>query len=205
MLLRDFGGAAVAGDILAWMGDRAAPLPSGADQAAELPGGNALPHQAHAAIAISELGPATAGRTPVAAATGVVSLIPASARGALGELDELTVSVNFVTTTAHAAIATHDIGLVPVPASRHHRPWRDGLFTEEDGVGGAVLQSGDGHHLAPAGIGGEKDQLIGGVIGAGAGPQAAIVVIPAGIDGVCRRALLGRGRAPGGHMEGFDR
>jgi alpha-beta hydrolase superfamily lysophospholipase len=34
MLLRDFGGAAVAGDILAWMGDRAAPLPSGADQAA---------------------------------------------------------------------------------------------------------------------------------------------------------------------------
>jgi alpha-beta hydrolase superfamily lysophospholipase len=34
MLLRDLGGAAVAGDILAWMGDRAAPLPSGADQAA---------------------------------------------------------------------------------------------------------------------------------------------------------------------------
>ena len=34
MLLRDFGGAAVAGDILAWMGNRAAPLPSGADQAA---------------------------------------------------------------------------------------------------------------------------------------------------------------------------
>ena len=35
MLLRDLGGAAVAGDILAWMGDRAAPLPSGADQAAD--------------------------------------------------------------------------------------------------------------------------------------------------------------------------
>jgi alpha-beta hydrolase superfamily lysophospholipase len=35
MLLRDLGGAAVAGDILAWMGNRAAPLPSGADQAAE--------------------------------------------------------------------------------------------------------------------------------------------------------------------------
>jgi len=34
MLLRDFGGASVASDILAWMGDRAAPLPSGADQAA---------------------------------------------------------------------------------------------------------------------------------------------------------------------------
>ena len=34
MLLRDLGGAAVAGDILAWMGNRAAPLPSGADQAA---------------------------------------------------------------------------------------------------------------------------------------------------------------------------
>ncbi|MEN9498882.1 MAG: hypothetical protein RIS83_701 [Pseudomonadota bacterium] len=34
MLLRDLGGAAVAGDILAWMGDRAMPLPSGADQAA---------------------------------------------------------------------------------------------------------------------------------------------------------------------------
>jgi pimeloyl-ACP methyl ester carboxylesterase len=34
MLLRDFGGAAVADDILAWMGNRAAPLPSGADQAA---------------------------------------------------------------------------------------------------------------------------------------------------------------------------
>jgi acylglycerol lipase len=34
MLLRDLGGAAVAGDILAWMADRAAPLPSGADQAA---------------------------------------------------------------------------------------------------------------------------------------------------------------------------
>jgi hypothetical protein len=34
MLLRDLGGVAVAGDILAWMGDRAAPLPSGADQAA---------------------------------------------------------------------------------------------------------------------------------------------------------------------------
>ena len=34
MLLRDLGGAAVAGDILAWMGDRAAPLPSGAEQAA---------------------------------------------------------------------------------------------------------------------------------------------------------------------------
>ena len=34
MLLRDFGGAAVAGDILTWMGNRAAPLPSGADQAA---------------------------------------------------------------------------------------------------------------------------------------------------------------------------
>jgi alpha-beta hydrolase superfamily lysophospholipase len=34
MLLRDLGGAAVAGDILAWMADRDAPLPSGADQAA---------------------------------------------------------------------------------------------------------------------------------------------------------------------------
>jgi len=34
MLLRDLGGASVAGDILAWMGDRAAPLPSGADEAA---------------------------------------------------------------------------------------------------------------------------------------------------------------------------
>jgi acylglycerol lipase len=34
MLLRDLGGAAVAADILAWMGDRTAPLPSGADQAA---------------------------------------------------------------------------------------------------------------------------------------------------------------------------
>jgi hypothetical protein len=34
MLLRDLGGAAVVGDILAWMGDRAAPLPSGAEQAA---------------------------------------------------------------------------------------------------------------------------------------------------------------------------
>jgi hypothetical protein len=34
MLLRDLGGAAVAGDILAWMGNRAAPLPSGADEVA---------------------------------------------------------------------------------------------------------------------------------------------------------------------------
>ena len=34
MLLRDLGGAAVAGDILAWMADRDAPLPSGADRAA---------------------------------------------------------------------------------------------------------------------------------------------------------------------------
>jgi len=34
MLLRDLGGVAVAGDILAWMGDRAAPLPSGADEVA---------------------------------------------------------------------------------------------------------------------------------------------------------------------------
>jgi acylglycerol lipase len=34
MLLRDLGGVAVAGDILAWMGNRAAPLPSGADEVA---------------------------------------------------------------------------------------------------------------------------------------------------------------------------
>ena len=34
MLLRDLGGAAVASDILAWMGNRAAPLPSGADEVA---------------------------------------------------------------------------------------------------------------------------------------------------------------------------
>ena len=34
MLLRDLGGATVAGDILAWMGNRAAPLPSGADEVA---------------------------------------------------------------------------------------------------------------------------------------------------------------------------
>ena len=34
MLLRDLGGASVAGDILAWMADRDAPLPSGADRAA---------------------------------------------------------------------------------------------------------------------------------------------------------------------------